>query len=161
MAGRRDVTLPVDDVGALLTEVSRAFLNGGAPCALLGRVIAGCEAFETQATCIEDRDFVRVFRSQLVAMRAQWRRNAEHVYSADATANRYYTLVIPFTEENRTEWHPTDRTGPFAVITRGMFKTEGEAHTWAKEHIPGTAYSVRSNVADDVAVAEILQQGGR
>lgn len=145
---RRNVTLPVDDVGALLTETARAFLHGGTPCALLSRLIAACHAFESETAVIDDRDFVRHFRAELETMRPRWRDNADRAYAPDA--NRYYTLLVPYTEENRTEWHPRERTGPFSVLNRGAFPTVEAAHEWAKAHIPGTAYEIRSNIGDDI-----------
>lgn len=46
----------------------------------------------------------------------------------------YYTVRIPFSERP-TMWHPTENTGPFAVLTRGAFRDENEAHEWAREHL--------------------------
>lgn len=57
----------------------------------------------------------------------------------------YYTVVIPFEPDpaRRTPWHPTESTGPFAKLTRGVFKDEAEAHAWAREHLgEGATYTV-------------------
>jgi hypothetical protein len=35
----------------------------------------------------------------------------------------------------RTEWHPTEPTGPFKTLTRGAFATPEEAQKWADEHL--------------------------
>lgn len=55
----------------------------------------------------------------------------------------YYSVVIAYTETNRTIWHPTDKSGPFSVLTRGVFDTIEAAHEWALDRIPNTEYSVR------------------
>ena len=57
----------------------------------------------------------------------------------------YYTLTIPWEPDpkKRTEWHPTDRTGPFKTLQRGAFPTTAAAHAWAKKHLgPGATYSI-------------------
>jgi len=54
----------------------------------------------------------------------------------------YYSLSIPHSS-TPTEWHPTEATGPFAVLSRGAFATEAEAHEWARTHLAGQPYSVR------------------
>jgi hypothetical protein len=54
----------------------------------------------------------------------------------------YLTVVIPFTAKNPTEWHPTTPVGPFSTLTRGLFRSEGEAHQWAKERLEGHPYSL-------------------
>lgn len=58
----------------------------------------------------------------------------------------YFTVVIPYEPSvlKRTEWHPSTEKGPFSVLARGAFPTEALAHAWAKEHLGGTAYSVRA-----------------
>lgn len=56
----------------------------------------------------------------------------------------YYTVVIPYQAENATEWHPTDKEGPFSTLTRGRFKTAGEASYWAKQHLGVGAWYVKA-----------------
>jgi hypothetical protein len=57
---------------------------------------------------------------------------------------RYFSVLVPYVEpEYSTEWHPTTSTGPFAVLTRGIFGTEGEAIKWARKHLEGTPYSIK------------------
>jgi len=65
----------------------------------------------------------------------------------------YWTVIIPFVpSEFATEWHPTESTGQFAVLSRGAFYTEADAIRWAREHLRGTPYSLRKEEgADDVA----------
>lgn len=46
----------------------------------------------------------------------------------------YFSVRIPWSDAP-TVWHPTEKEGPFAVLTRGMFKTAEDAHTWAREHL--------------------------
>ena len=59
------------------------------------------------------------------------------------TAPRY-TIVVPFAPfQFATEWHPTEPTGPFATMVRGVFKTEAEAILWGKKHLNGTPYTVK------------------
>lgn len=56
----------------------------------------------------------------------------------------YWTLLVPFVPSAyATEWHPTESTGPWAVLTRGAFDTEGEAIEWARAHLHGTPYTLR------------------
>ena len=55
---------------------------------------------------------------------------------------RYWSVVIPYAETNRTEWHPTDRTGPWLTAVRGAFRSVAAAHEWAAEHIPGHDYDL-------------------
>jgi hypothetical protein len=60
-------------------------------------------------------------------------------------AGRYgFTVIIPFAERGATQWHPTDRTGPFSTLSRGFFQSKKAAHKWAKEHLGlGAKYSLR------------------
>lgn len=56
----------------------------------------------------------------------------------------YFTIVIPYVPaEFATMWHPTEDTGPFAKLTRGNFKTVGEAITWAQKKLNGTPYEIK------------------
>lgn len=59
----------------------------------------------------------------------------------EGNARRYWTVVIPYSERP-TKWHPTERSGPLSVLTRGAFGTEQEAHAWAKKHLQGQSYRV-------------------
>lgn len=64
-------------------------------------------------------------------------------------SEKKFTILVPFVpHEFRTEWHPTEDVGPFAVLNRGAFGTIGEAITWAREHLNGTPYSIRP-IEDD------------
>lgn len=54
----------------------------------------------------------------------------------------YYTILIPWSD-TPTEWHPTEKTGPFAVLSRGAFWRETDAHAWAAEHLGGQPYTLR------------------
>lgn len=50
-------------------------------------------------------------------------------------ANRgYFTILLPWSDLP-TPWHPTERTGPFSVLSRGAFKTRRLAREWAREHL--------------------------
>jgi hypothetical protein len=51
----------------------------------------------------------------------------------------YYTVVIPYTLQHRTEWHPTEGT----TLTRGAFDTHEEAMMWARTHLGPTEWSIR------------------
>lgn len=53
----------------------------------------------------------------------------------------YYSVRIPWSD-TPTQWHPTSRTGPMSVLTRGAFKTKGEAIEWADKHLRGEPYDV-------------------
>lgn len=67
--------------------------------------------------------------------------------SYEDNGRRYWTVVIPYSEYP-TKWHPTDRSGPFSVLTRGAFGTETEAHAWAKKHLEGQPYRVDEQPED-------------
>jgi hypothetical protein len=56
--------------------------------------------------------------------------------------NPYYTVIIPWSD-TPTIWHPTERFGPFKVLSRGAFATEAEAHAWAEAKLGGQPYEVR------------------
>lgn len=65
------------------------------------------------------------------------------VDSPDFKMKPYYTLLVPFVPYKlATEWHPTEDTGPFKVLSRGNFKTVEDAIAWGKEKLDGTPYSV-------------------
>lgn len=60
----------------------------------------------------------------------------------------YWTVVIPYEPDDakRTLWHPSKDSlgGPFETLTRGAFKSNEEAHDWAREHLGRSAhYEVR------------------
>lgn len=56
----------------------------------------------------------------------------------------YWTVVIPYVPQVfQTEWHPTEQSGPFSILTRGCFVTESEAIMWGREHLRGTPYSTK------------------
>lgn len=54
----------------------------------------------------------------------------------------YFTVLVPWSA-TPTEWHPTEDTGPFAVLTRGAFRNEDDARYWAITHLKGEPYSLR------------------
>jgi hypothetical protein len=54
----------------------------------------------------------------------------------------YFTLHVPYSEKP-TQWHPTEKTGPFSVLCRGAFPTEKRAHEWADKNIKGYDYTVK------------------
>ena len=63
------------------------------------------------------------------------------------TVSSYFTILVPWVApEFRTEWHPTEKTGPFAVLSRGAFKTEDEAVRWGRAKLGGNPYSVKEVV---------------
>lgn len=58
---------------------------------------------------------------------------------------RYWSVLIPYVPRAfATEWHPTEPTGPFAVLSRGVFPSEGSAIMWAQANLGGTPYQVTS-----------------
>jgi hypothetical protein len=73
----------------------------------------------------------------------EWESNTDK-YTDKFTKKAYFTVVIP---PGDTEWHDNRKT-----ITRGAFKTEQEAHMWAKRNIPGYDYTVKE--FDDPEVIE-------
>lgn len=56
--------------------------------------------------------------------------------------NGYCTVVIPWSERGG-QWHPTEKDGPFSVLTRGAHKTVAAARKWAEEHLCGQPYTLR------------------
>lgn len=54
----------------------------------------------------------------------------------------YYTILIPWSDKP-TQWHPTTKVGPFAVLSRGAFRHAEEAEEWAKEHLDGQPFEVK------------------
>ncbi len=56
----------------------------------------------------------------------------------------YFTCIVPFVPAPfRTEWHPSEKEGPFNPLSRGAFRTEAEALQWGKEHLNGMPYFLR------------------
>lgn len=45
-----------------------------------------------------------------------------------------YTVSIPWSDLP-TKWHPTVKTGPFSILTRGVFRSQEEAEQWAAKHL--------------------------
>jgi hypothetical protein len=73
----------------------------------------------------------------------------------------YYTVVIPWVEPKKaTSWHPTEKKGPFSKLTRGSFKTEKEAHAWAKKHLRGNPYEVKKMSAESVGEGRFDEKRG-
>ena len=54
----------------------------------------------------------------------------------------YYTVRIPWSPRP-TQWHPTDRVGPFKVLQRGAFETRREAEAWARDKLGGRPFSIK------------------
>lgn len=60
------------------------------------------------------------------------------------TVEAYYTILVPYVgPKYKTPWHPDKPTGPFAVLSRGAFKTEEAAIEWAQTHLKGTPYTLK------------------
>jgi len=83
-----------------------------------------------------------------------WRPLHALVPNAHSSWERYWTVLIPYSEERRTKWHPTERFGPFAVLSRGAFPTPEEAHAWAAAHLEGQPYTLREIDNREVFAAE-------
>jgi hypothetical protein len=58
----------------------------------------------------------------------------------------YYSVHIQWSDKP-TAWHPTEKTGPFSVLSSGSFASEEAAHSWAKENLAGQPYSVVEHTA--------------
>ncbi len=57
-----------------------------------------------------------------------------------------FHVSIPFARRGTTEWHPTERTGPFSTLARGEFDTQSQAHAWARKHLGKKAkYKVKAH----------------
>lgn len=66
----------------------------------------------------------------------------------------YFTVVLKFTSDSPTRWHPTQSVGPFSVLSRGSFRSEDMAHAWAEKHVPGHSYEV-AEVSPDGALRRL------
>jgi hypothetical protein len=67
----------------------------------------------------------------------------EAIVGLDSPGNYYWTVVIPYAGERATQWHPTEATGPFSILTRGVFSSAQLAHDWARAKLGGHPYSLR------------------
>jgi hypothetical protein len=54
----------------------------------------------------------------------------------------YYTVIIPWSE-HATRWHPEQPYGPMSKLSRGAFRTQSEAHGWARDNLEEQPYSVK------------------
>jgi hypothetical protein len=54
----------------------------------------------------------------------------------------YYTVLIPWSDKP-SKWHPTDKVGPFAVLSRGAFRCTSEVEEWATEHLEGQPFEIK------------------
>jgi len=73
----RQVKLPEVHTGELMTEVVRAFLHGGAPSAMVSRLIKGVDEFIAQSGVTEDINLMEGMRSDLIVLRAAWRKKED------------------------------------------------------------------------------------
>jgi hypothetical protein len=56
----------------------------------------------------------------------------------------YFSVLVPYVKPHlATQWHPTSPSGPFAVLSRGAFRTKQAARRWAKAHLNGSPYELR------------------
>jgi hypothetical protein len=56
-----------------------------------------------------------------------------------------WAVLLPYEPdpERRTEWHPTEPTGPFKVLVRGAFASPLDAVKWIVRNLRGSAYQLR------------------
>lgn len=54
----------------------------------------------------------------------------------------YFSVLIPWSDMP-TRWHPTERTGPFAELSRGCFPTPTAARSWADAQLGGQPYKLQ------------------
>jgi hypothetical protein len=76
----RNITLPEVSPGKLIQESTRAFLHGGAPCALLTNLIVGAREYIKQSGVVEDMNFVEGFISDLEALQKKWKEKGDEYY---------------------------------------------------------------------------------
>jgi hypothetical protein len=56
----------------------------------------------------------------------------------------YFSVLLAYTDDTPTVWHPTESAGPFAVLSHGAFRTRALAHRWAAYHLgPFHSYKLR------------------
>lgn len=55
----------------------------------------------------------------------------------------YFSVILTASQTHHSEWHP--RPGDsIAILSRGAFRTQIEAHEWAKTRLPmGASYAIR------------------
>lgn len=150
------VNVTIDLTRATLVSMLAAYSERACPSAMFNLFADALLIASQESTCLRDELWLRAACTEARALSSRLRedetaiydRNAPivvdiHVATRDFAPSGHFTVVVPYTEHNRTEWHPTERVGAFSVLTRGAFATAEEAHAWAADHIPGTAYSVR------------------
>lgn len=95
----------------------------------------------------------RTYRETAEAMERLRLRLANEAIEAAGDLTPYaahYSVIVPWSD-TPTEWHPTERTGPFATLVRGAWTTPEAAHAWAAKYLKGQPYSVRFTPASDPA----------
>ena len=58
------------------------------------------------------------------------------------TVRGYYTILIPWSDRP-TQWHPTEKSGPFSTLSRGAFKNKADARAWAEKSGIGQSYRIK------------------
>jgi hypothetical protein len=73
----------------------------------------------------------------------------------------YWSILLSYVHVGATKWHPTEKSGPFSIITRGCFASKAKAYEWAKENIPGHTFALteyaRGNYLAPAFNSEILK----
>lgn len=135
---------PMDEMGSMTRTRTRATRGTRAShgdvgrrrrarrCACCDKTSAGCKCVGPGA---ESGPFRHAHRCQVhghgnVGRRRKYMRS-------------YYTVIVPHARRGRTVWHPNMKTGPFSTLSRGHFRTQREAHAWAKKHLKGTHYRLK------------------
>lgn len=54
----------------------------------------------------------------------------------------YFSVLIPWSDAP-TRWHPTEKTGPFSELSRGVFPTPTAARRWADANLAGQPYRLQ------------------
>lgn len=61
---------------------------------------------------------------------------------------KYWTVLVPWVPTGRTEWHcnETDPTSRWykATLSRGAFNSPELARKWAREHLNGARFALKS-----------------
>ena len=69
-----------------------------------------------------------------------------------------FTVRIPYIEPPlATQWHPTEATGPLAVLVRGNFTSKADAVAWARLNLEGTPYSIEPIALAEAAPVEVMR----
>lgn len=66
----------------------------------------------------------------------------------------YYTVVLG---SGPTKWHATTSSGPFAHVTRGVFRSAADARAWARSHVGPFGWKIK-RVTDNSGLMAVREE---